>query len=130
MCYQGGDKAARGALVEEFLQCDGKWLESSIVINHRMTVGQRRRGEYRLMSRQDTELNFMCCYSVCTHVQCAGTIHIYPPIYKPEDLLDKYHGDTETVDGIIADKVACLRYIKVGDHILQLQGYIYLTPKP
>ena len=57
---QGGDKTARGALVEEFLQCDGKWLESSIVINHRITVGQRRRGEYRLMSRQDAKLNFMC----------------------------------------------------------------------
>ena len=27
-------------------------------------------------------------------------------ILRHEDLLDKYHGDAETVDGIIADKVA------------------------
>ena len=76
---QGGDKTGRGALVEEFLQCNGKWLESSIVMNHRLSVGQRRRGEYRLMSRQDTELNFMCFFRYLH--SAPGTIHIY--IYIP-----------------------------------------------
>ncbi|CAE7369880.1 unnamed protein product [Symbiodinium sp. CCMP2592] len=48
-----GDKTGRQAMVEDFLQANMNWLESSICVNHRAISANVRRGEYKLMSRQD-----------------------------------------------------------------------------
>ena len=79
-------------LFEEFLQCSGNWLESSIVINIRSFNSQRRRGVYKYMSRED---------------RCISDIWIrleFEYLKLCQDLLDKYHGDYDAVDEIIRIK--------------------------
>eukprot|EP00439_Symbiodinium_sp_Y106_P029882 s3411_g3.t1 len=47
------DRAGRQQMFEEFLQCSGDWLQSSIYANAKTFEKNLKRGVYKLMSRED-----------------------------------------------------------------------------
>ena len=49
----GNDKIGRTKLFEEFLQINGDWLQSSIVMNARAWKSQIKRGTYKWLSEED-----------------------------------------------------------------------------
>ena len=51
----------RQQLLEEFIQAGEDWAESSIVLNNKHEHKERQRGIYKLLSREDSLLQMLCC---------------------------------------------------------------------
>ena len=61
-------KAVRAQLFEEFVQANEDWNASTMVINSRTTQSEKKRGVYKLMSEEVSQLHYSLLGGLClTH---------------------------------------------------------------